>query len=213
MSNTKHDQSKPVAKAATAAAIPLSTSFSQGSFIEFVEKNGRMHIGKILSVEHKVNGKARYTVVDDSGQTFSIPDKAVHYSMVAPTAPSEADRLFHDLAQAQQKNEEDLRHELDVTPDLLELLWEECLEEHTNLTPKTFIELMHHADAPPPRAIDLYMAWRLLKADMAHIFFNELKQNGRVVAFKARARKAVLAARKTFCRNPEHFQEFEFCLI
>ena len=49
--------------------------------------------------------------------------------------------------------------------------------------------------------MEWYMVWRLLKQDMARIFFNELKQNSRVVEFKTKAAKAVEAAKKTFCNT------------
>ena len=59
--------------------------------------------------------------------------------------------------------------------------------------------------------MEKYYAWKLLQSDMAHIFFKEIKSNGRVVSFKAKTRKAVEAAKEMFCRT--HQDENEICFV
>ena len=54
------------------------------------------------------------------------------------------------------------------------------------------------------------MAWKLLKSEMAHVFFKEIKDHGRVVAFKAKTRKAVEAAKIGFCST---HQDHEICFV
>lgn len=53
-------------------------AFSVGSFVEFNEKK-RVHTGKILNVEHKSSGGARYDVLDSEGKKYSIADKQISY--------------------------------------------------------------------------------------------------------------------------------------
>ena len=43
-------------------------SLSVGAFVEFEEKQRRVHIGKIAEVEHKSNGGTRYSVESSDGQ-------------------------------------------------------------------------------------------------------------------------------------------------
>ena len=56
-----------------------------------------------------------------------------------------------------------------------------------------------------------YMAWKLLRGDMSHVFFKDMKQNGRILSFKAKARKAVDNAKTAFCAN--HEDDVEFCFV
>jgi len=144
---------------------------------------------------------------------FHIADKAVTFATKAPESRPAADKLFHELEEAQYAFESDLMARLDVSPDLLEMAWEEAAseeEETHQLTPKSFIDLIHSHTASP---IESYMAWRLLKTDMAHVFFRELKENGRVVAFKAKARKAVENAKTAFCSKEENQEKYDFCFV
>ena len=194
-------------------SVEKAPASSVGTFVEFSEKN-RIHVGKIVAVEHKANGGARYTVADDGGKQFHVSEKAVSFSMATPNSPGAAGKLFSEFVEAQAISESDLREKLDVTPDLVEMVWEECANaEESNdmiVTPKRFIELVH---AHTASAIETYMAWRLLKADMAHVFFKEMKHNGRIVSFKAKAKKAVEAAKITYCSDPKHETEWEFCFV
>jgi len=199
----KNDESEASSPVIKAHACPV------GTFVEFTEKS-RAHVGKILSVEHKANGGARYSVEDVTGKHYQIADKAVSFSLPCPNTPGKAQKLFQDFVEVQTISEISLRQKLEVTPDLIEIAWEECEEQSKDLTPSQFIELVHAHSAS---SIESYMAWKILKADLAHVFFKELKQNGRVVAFKAKARKAVEAAKVTFCSDVKHENEHEFCFV
>ncbi len=188
----------------------LQTSFSTGTLVEFSEKK-RIHVGKITSVEHKRSGGARYEVIDHDGLKYSIADKAVNYAMsISPNDERNVNKLFDDFAHALEEPEMTLRRDLDISPDLLEIAWEEALESDSHeLTPQSLIDIVHcHAAS----GIEAYKAWRLMKTDMAHVFFKELKDNGRVVAFKAKAQKAVEAAKTAFCTNPDHAED-DFCWV
>ena len=91
------------------------------------------------------------------------------------------------------------------------MAWEEAAAEEADtheLTPKSFFQLVHSHGAS---AIEEYMAWKLLKGEMSHIFFKDLKHNGRVLSFKAKARKAVENAKVAFCSS--HGDNAEFCLV
>ena len=180
--------------------VAPATAFSKGTLVEFHEKN-REHIGKIVDVEHKSNGGARYNVQEyPSGTQFSIADKEVNFSVPAPTNPNHVDKLLAKLDQAHSLEENELREVLEMSPELLELAWEETLDEEDSLTPQHLIELVHSHSAD---AIEKYEAWRLLKSEIGHIFFKELKENGRVVAFKAKPRKSVDASKTSFCASHE----------
>eukprot|EP01083_Nonionella_stella_P058898 154171_1 len=108
--------------------------------------------------------------------------------MSCPNSPGQAAKLFEEFSQAQDAPMKTLQEKLDVTPELLYMAWEEVNEDDSNnnhlLTPDSFIQLIHsHASS----SIERYLAWKLLKTDMAHVFFKEIKDHGRVVAFKAKA--------------------------
>jgi hypothetical protein len=79
-------------------------------------------------------------------------------------------------------------------------------EETGMMTSQSLIELIHSHSASP---IENYMAWRLLKAEVGHVFFKELKENGRVTSFKPKPAKSVEAAKANFCAN--HEEERDFC--
>lgn len=186
-----------------------SHAFVVGSLVEFVEKK-RTHVAIILSVEHKTSGGARYHVEDTGGKTYDIADKAVSFNMPAPNDAMKTEKLLLQFEAVQTAPERSLREKLEVSPDLLEMAWEEISQDPSteDLTPGKFIDLIHSHTASQ---MEKYMAWRLLKHDMAHVFFKELKHDGRVVAFKAKASKAVLAAKETFCKT--HEDEYEFCFV
>ncbi|KAL7444116.1 hypothetical protein ACHAXM_009866 [Skeletonema potamos] len=190
-------------------------AFSVGSFIEFEEKK-RIHVGKIDAVEHKSSGGARYSVTDSEGKKFNIPDKSVLYSMPAPNSPGQATKLYEDFIRAQDAPMQTLQKSLDVTPELLEMAWEEASEEaedqhqaHADLTPASFVELVH---AHAASAMEKYLTWKLLQSDMAHVFFKEIRSHGRVVAFRAKKKKEVDNAKDMFCRDIDN-SDNELCFV
>ncbi|CAJ1968217.1 unnamed protein product [Cylindrotheca closterium] len=180
--------------------------YAVGTFVEFEEKN-RVHIGTIAEKENKASGGARYKVVDKDGHKFSIADKAVAFAMHAPNSPGQAAKLFDEFCAAQQASEKDLETKLEISPELLEMAWEESNLEETDMTPSSLVELVH---AHAASAIEKYMAWRLLQSDAAHVFFKDIKDHGRVVSFKAKASKAVDAAKQAFCNTHE---DSDICLV
>lgn len=184
-----------------------------GTFVEFEEKQHRVHVGKIVEVGHKSNGASRYDVEDSDGSCFNIPEKAVHFSIHPPNSPGPANKLFQEFIDARMASDEELQSKLDIAPELLELAWEEALEyeditgNHDGLTPEKLIELVHSHAAS---AIEEYQAWRLLQSDLAHVFFKDMKDHGRVTSFKVKARKAVDTAKKAFCND--HADD-DLCLV
>lgn len=185
-------------------------AFAAGSFVEFSEKK-RTHIGKIDAVEHKSSGGARYSVIDSEGKKFNVPDKNILYSMACPNSPGQATKLYDEFIAANETPVKSLQQAIDVSPELLEMAWEEAAEEEEgthSLTPASFIELVH---AHAATTMEKYMAWKYLQSDQSHIFFKEIKSHGRVVSFKAKTRKAVDAAKEMFCRN--HQDDNEICYV
>lgn len=188
-------------------------AFPVGSFVEFEEKK-RIHVGKIETVEHKSSGGARYAVIDSEGKKFNISDKAVRYSMACPNTPGQANKLYEQFISAQDAPMQSLQESLDVSPELLQMAWEEATEEledqaHADLTPASFVELVH---AHAASAMEKYLTWKLLQTDMAHVFFKEIKSHGRVVAFRAKPRKAVDNAKEMFCRDIDN-EDNELCFV
>jgi hypothetical protein len=177
--------------------------FPPGTIVEFTEKN-REHVGKIIELERKKNsGATRYDVEEfPSGKHFSIADKEVTFTIPAPTNIKQADKLLEQLEHAHAISEEELSKELDLTPELLEMAWEESTATDGGheevLTPNQLVELVHSHKA---NHIEKYEAWRLLRSEIGHIFFKEIKENGRVVAFKAKPRDSVEASKHTFWNN------------
>jgi hypothetical protein len=175
-----------------------SHAFSVGTFVEFEEKT-RVHVGKILQSEHKTNG-ARYEIEDNEGKKYQhVADKAVNFAIPAPNSPAAASKLFDEFCKASKASEKGLLAKLDISTELLELAWEESEEAEDHLlTAPQLVELVHSHVAS---AIEKYMAWKLLRSETSHVFFKEIKDHGRVVAFKAKARDAVEASKEAFCRD------------
>lgn len=177
--------------------------FPPGTIVEFSEKN-REHVGTIIEIQSKKsNGIARYEVVEfPSGKHFSIADKEVTFTIPAPTNVKQADKLLVQLEHAHAISEDELSKELDLTPELLEMAWEETAATDGGheeiLTPNELVELVHSHKA---NHIEKYEAWRLLRSEIGHIFFKEIKENGRVVAFKAKPKNSVEASKDTFRNN------------
>jgi hypothetical protein len=171
--------------------------FSVGTFVEFEEKT-RVHVGKILQSEHNIKG-ARYEIEDNQGKQYHVADKFVNFAIPAPNSPAAASKLFDEFCKASKVSEKDLRAKLEISTELLELAWEESEETEDHLlTAPQLIELVHSHVAS---AIEKYMAWKLLRSETSHVFFKEIKDHGRVVAFKAKARDAVEASKEAFCRD------------
>lgn len=190
-------------------APPQQQAFAIGTFVEFQEKK-RTHIGKIETVEHKSSGGARYKIVDSEGKAFDVADKAVTYAMPCPNAPGPAQKLFEQFVRAQDAPLDTLQQELEITPELLEMAWEETANEENESNELTAASLIELVQGHAASAMEKYLAWQLLKTDMAHVFFKEIKDHGRVVAFKAKTHKAVQAAKEAFCQN---HQDSELCFV
>ncbi|OEU15852.1 hypothetical protein FRACYDRAFT_269513 [Fragilariopsis cylindrus CCMP1102] len=186
-------------------------SFPVGTFVEFEEKKHRTHIGKITNIEHKSNGGTRYDVTDSDGKHFQIADKAVHFTMIPPNSPGPANKLYQEFCDAQKASDDELQTQLDISPEILELAWEDALEtaDDHDVTPNDLIELVHSHSAS---AIETYKAWRLLQSDVAHIFFKDLKDHGRISSFKVKARKTVETTKRAFCMDADHAQN-DICLV
>jgi len=189
--------------------VVQKSAFAVNTLVEFKEKN-RAHIGKIVNAIHKSNGNARYDIVDTQGRQFSIADKDVAFAISAPSNPKMTDSVMKEMEDAHDASEKMLQTKLDVSPELLAMAWEEAAESESHVTPKLFIELLH---AKTIDSLEAYMTWRLLRLEKSHIFFKELKVDGRVVAFKAKTRKSVDAAKEHFCRDIEFMDDDSFCFV
>mmetsp|Transcript_14692 Transcript_14692/g.22762 ORF Transcript_14692/g.22762 Transcript_14692/m.22762 type:complete len:237 (+) Transcript_14692:190-900(+) len=185
-------------------------TFPIGSFVEFEEKK-RIHVGTIDTVEHKASGGARYGIIDADGKHYGVAAKAISFNIPCPNTPGQAKKVYDQFVQAQAASQEELERKLDISPDLLQLAWEEASvdEDHDHvITPNSLVELIHSHTAD---AIEKYLAWRLLRTDMAHVFFKEIKDHGMVVGFKAKARNAVEAAKQHFCLT--HQDDNGICFV
>lgn len=127
--------------------------------------------------------------------------------MTPPNSPGQATKLFDEFCAAREFSEKDLENKLEMSPELLEMAWEESNLENTNLTPDSLVQLIH---AHAASAIEKYMVWRLLQTEQAHVFFKDIKDHGRIVSFKAKAHKAVDAAKQAFCNS---HQDSDICLV
>merc|ERR1711862_766796 len=121
--------------------IELQKAFSAGTLVEFTEKK-RSHIGQIIDVEHKSNGGARYEIKDHEGHKHQIADKAINYAMaLTPNDAKNLKHIFDTFQAAFEQPDTSLQNDLDISPELLEMAWEEALEEETHeLTPNSLIE-------------------------------------------------------------------------
>jgi hypothetical protein len=191
----------------TSDDVVQQQAYPVGTFVEFEEKS-RGHIGKIAKVEHKSTGVARYQVVNEEGKQYEIADKAITFAINAPNSPAASEKLFEEFLAAHDASEESIQSKLDINSELLEMAWEEYSEAEDHLlTPSALVDLVHSHSAS---AIEKYMAWKLLRTDKSHIFFKEIKDHGRVVSFKAKARKAVEAAKEAFCNSHD---DSYICLV
>jgi len=163
----------------------------------------------VAILSHSIRTKI-YRVIDSEGKKFNVPDKDIKYMMSCPNSPGQATKLYDEFAQAQDTPVQSIESAIDVNAELLEMAWEEAAEEEEShsLTPASFIELVH---AHKASAMEKYMAWKYMQSEMAHIFFKEIKSNGRVVSFKAKTRKAVDNAKETFCRT--HQDNNDICFV
>ena len=138
--------------------------------------------------------------------------------MPCPNTPAQAKKLFEEFCRAQDAPLATLQEQLDISPELVQMAWEECActaddgdDETTTsdhiMTADDLIQLVH---AHAASSIERYLAWKLLKSDMAHVFFKEIKDRGRVVSFKAKPEKAVENAKQVFCKTHE---DNEICFV
>lgn len=183
----------------------------EGTFVEFTEKR-RNHIGKIVKIEYKTGGGApRYVVEDSEGKKFGIADKQVSYAMNCPNTPGQASKLYNEFVRAQDTPLDSLNEQLDMNTELLQMAWEETAADEESkdhiITAAGLIELVQGQTAS---AIEKYLAWKLLRTDIGHLFFKEIKDHGRVVAFKAKTQKAVNDALRAFCQS---HKDDELCLV
>ena len=187
-------------------------AFTVGTLVEFEDKK-RTRVGKITASEHKSNGGARYSVEDHDGKKFDIADKAVHYAMkITPDNERRVAALFDEFAVALEEDPADLEKDLEITGELLQMAWEEAIEDEDSaheITAKSLVELIHAHSAS---ALEAYKAWRLLRTEASHVFFKEIKSNGRVVAFKAKTAKAVENTKRAFCTKAENAEE-DLCFV
>eukprot|EP00614_Pseudopedinella_elastica_P010503 CAMPEP_0172610718 /NCGR_PEP_ID=MMETSP1068-20121228/30486_1 /TAXON_ID=35684 /ORGANISM="Pseudopedinella elastica, Strain CCMP716" /LENGTH=236 /DNA_ID=CAMNT_0013414499 /DNA_START=70 /DNA_END=780 /DNA_ORIENTATION=+ len=186
-----------------------------GSIVEFDDGKGRFHIGKVKSVEHKSNGKARYAIQDAEEHLFNVADKQVRFSAGCPASPKDEAAVFKDIMAASQASPAELRAKLDLDAEVLELAWEEVAASEDGLstvTAKDFVELVH--SRPPKSAGEAYCAWRFLKEELGSVFFKAIKEGGKITSFKAKAEKAVNDAKQAFCSAPQNLKEEpEFCFV
>jgi len=181
-----------------------------GAFVEFEEK-GRRHMGRVRVMEHKINGGVRYMVHDVLHNEFNIADKQVSFSVPAPVNDKKALLEFDQLCAVLACSDQNLRERLNVSSDLLEMAWEETLgssDHEAVVTPCSFFDLLHSYSADH---VETYAVWRFLRTEIAHVFFKELKNHGRVVSFKAKDIKAVEAAKAAYCHS--HPDGAEFCYV
>ena len=162
-----------------------------------------------MEVERKSNGAVRYDVEEyPSGKHFSIADKEVSFSVPPPTNDKQVEKLLEQLEHAFFLTGRDLCKELDMSPELLEMAWEETVEapDSNELTPNDLVELVHSHKATP---LEKYEAWRLLRSEVGHVFFKELKEQGRVVSFKPKPKKSVDASKDSYCAS--HSDDEDIC--
>lgn len=143
--------------------VIMEKAFSVGTLVEFEEKS-RIHMGKVISINHKANGKPRYDVEEyPTGKTFDVADKEISFSLPAPKSAKLADDLLEELDEAQDMPDEELNKELDISPELLAMAWEEVEDgddDDQEIKAKDLIELVHSHKAT---GIEKYEAWRLLR--------------------------------------------------
>jgi len=174
--------------------------------VEFEEKK-RAHVGRITDVVHKSNGGARYDVeVYPTGQKYSVADKEVTFSVPAPNNDKQVQQLLKQLEKAHALAEKELLRELDISPELLEMAWEEKAEDEEVAEMKAgdLVELVH---SHKPNQIEKYEAWRLMRSEIGHVFFKDVKENGRVVAFKPKPASAVETSKGQFCASHDDVDE------
>jgi hypothetical protein len=189
--------------------LAQQSAISAGTIVEFREKK-RAHLGRIREVERKSNGWARYDVEEyPSGKHFSIADKDVSFTIPVPTNEKQEEKLLEQLDHAFNMELSGLCKALDISPGLLELAWQEKAESECDedmiLTPSdlVLIVLSHKASQ-----VERYEAWRLLRSEIGHVFFKEISEHGRVVAFRAKPKKSVHALRDVYCISHD---DDDFC--
>ena len=181
---------------------------SEGTICEFSEKGGKTFVGVIKSSESKSKGGARYELADETGALHSIAEKQLTFvgKVVEPKNIAKTLGEFADTLHANSKN---LCNQLGIDAELFMLAWETAAEEEEgDLYVDGFFQ--HMLSRKTNSLEERYKAWRLLTSDVGHLFFKELKTNGRVDHWKAKTVKAVDAAKQQFCASHD---EPEFCFV
>jgi len=185
---------------------------AMGSICEFDDSKGHEFIGKITNCEHKANGNNRYDLETLEGKLFNVAEKQLHFIAPPPANPKEHTRLFKEIDASHMASVADLTKSLDLDPEVLELAWEESSSELEGmLATDTFVELVH--SRKPIDSVEAYRAWRFLMTDLGTVFFKSIKENGRVMAFKAKTEAAVEAAKTMFCKDEKIQKQYHFCLV
>jgi hypothetical protein len=92
--------------------------------------------------------------------------------MSCPNSPGQAEKLYNEFCKAQDSPIKSIQDAIDVSPELLQMAWEEAAGESEdeslshNLTPASFIELVH---AHAASAMEKYLAWKYLQSEQVSL--------------------------------------------
>lgn len=179
---------------------------AEGTVCEWVAEKHRVHVGVVKSSESKSKGGARYEIADASGVVHTVPEKQLSF-VGKVVQPKDVAKTLTSFDMALSEDTAALRTALKIDADLLALAWETAAEEDAGELSEDDVaeQVLGHKTS---NLIEKYRLWRLLTSDLGRFFFKELKHNGRVDTWKAKAVKSVEAAKKSFCDN---HNEPEFC--
>ena len=194
-------------KAADADAAPVEVNaLGKGSIVEF-EFNKHTCIGVVDAHMVKAKGGLRYDVVTaDEKVHAGVAPKDIHFS-AAPLPGDKGDKSpmkrikdFEDVLATSAARL--------VDPEVLEICYELAAEEDDGkvFRVKEIAKLFDEGTSP----VDLYRTFRIMTSELGRVFFKSAK--GEAAAFKAKAHKAVDAAKVTLCNT--HGDDYgEFCLV
>jgi len=122
----------------------------KGTLVEFRNQGDRR-----LGVVERPDGKSRWIVVDERGQSTSLAPRQISYKIVGQTyKPSEIPGFLQEV-------------ESYLDPSSLEVAWELFVEDGTSVTPEEMANLLFSANLPP----QVYAAHCLLSDDK--IYFKQ----------------------------------------
>lgn len=122
----------------------------KGTLVEFRNQGDRR-----LGVVERPDGKSRWIVVDERGQSTSLAPRQISYKIVGQTyKPSEIPGFLQQV-------------ESYLDPSSLEVAWELFVEDGTSVTPEEMANLLFSANLPP----QVYAAHCLLSDDK--IYFKQ----------------------------------------